>query len=477
MTIRLPINSNRFSRRSAIKLLGGGAALLPLLSTTQPLADTAPPPPKRLIIVFSTNGMIRKEFWPTTTGANFEITPILEPLAAYKSRMIVVGGLEQKVVSDNSGSSHHNEAFLLTGVKATPGQLIDDHDNPDTPFPRGAGGPSVDQYIASQLPVCSTLPFKSLQLGALTLGMPLAWAGSNQPLPSNDDPYSVFDLLFGDLALGPEVLERIRKERRSVLDVVGGGLERFSRRLGTEDRIKIEGHRESIRELERQLDPNNAVNASCQVPTIGDRVDVKRPESYPTVIRAQTDLLVAALKCDATRIATLQFADNGAGHIVFPWLGSEFNASGDLGGFGDSNAHHMISHGAHSSDANRQKKVRCEQWYMEQIAYLADRLDEVPEGDGTMLDNTAILYINGMGEGASHYLHPLPAFVIGGCGGALKTGQYVRYGTTDPASNSDFGTNGYQPHNRLLATLCNAMGVPASYFGDQRYGGPLDELV
>jgi transglutaminase-like putative cysteine protease len=82
-----------------------------------------------------------------------------------------------------------------------------------------------------------------------------------------------------------------------------------------------------------------------------------------------------------------------------------------------------------------------------------------------------------MGEGASHYLHPLPAFIIGSCGGYFNTGRYVRYGNTDPASDGDFGTNGYQPHNRLLASLCNAMGVPATYYGDQQYGGPLDELV
>jgi hypothetical protein len=216
-------------------------------------------------------------------------------------------------------------------------------------------------------------------------------------------------------------------------------------RLPAEDRPRLEAHAEAIRSIERQLD---ALGRECEVPVLGDPVDVKAKENYPAIGRLQMDLLFQAHLCDLTRVSSFMWS-NADSWQYFPWIGID-------------EEHHALSH--LTDDASIDKLTAIDTWYAEQMAYFFGLLDGVPEGDGTMLDNSLVLWGNEIGKGDTHSHENIPWVLAGSAGGRLSTGRFIDYGS--------------EPHNNLLLSVLHAFGMESeTSFGPAGYTtGPLPGL-
>jgi hypothetical protein len=212
-------------------------------------------------------------------------------------------------------------------------------------------------------------------------------------------------------------------------------------RLGGNDRMKVDHHLDAIQEIDKRLDAPGLVGGACAIPTLGDPLDIYANDLYPELGRLQLDLLAMALACDLTRVASIQWASTQAGK-VFTWLGLN-------------ETHHQLSHSNVSDPVKQAALVSIGQWHAQQLAYLMGKLQSVQEGTGTLLDNTLILWCTDIAMGQTHARRDMPFLLAGGAGGALQMGRFLRY-------QGDW-------HNNLLVSICNAMGVPVTTFGNPAY--------
>jgi hypothetical protein len=325
-----------------------------------------------------------------------------------------------------------------------------------------AGGPSLDQYVGRELRKRTWLPFGVLSVrargGYAGDGVDTAsWRGPNLPSSGESDPGRLFASVFGGHSddNGRKV-ERLHAEGRSILDLVARDLQGYAARLGGEDRQKVLGHLEAVREVEARV---ALPHVTCGTMTAPARVDWRDIGQYERLIRTELDIVVEALACDAARVATVMLADSNSNDVYFPWLGKDYTGKSRVSELPGRN-HHALSH-SRSADG-RALKLGAEVWYIKQLAHLLGRLDARREGAGSMLDNTAVLWADALADGADHTGREMPWIIAGRCGGALATGRVVRY----PSA----------PHNGVLIALANAMGVATETFGDARYGGELPGL-
>jgi hypothetical protein len=177
------------------------------------------------------------------------------------------------------------------------------------------------------------------------------------------------------------------------------------------------------------------------VPTLGSPIDLNAPANYPTIGRLHMDLMVAAFQCGLTKVASIQWS-RSVGQPTFPWLMI-------------ADRHHDLSHIGDSDAVVKDKITRINRWYAEQFLYLAQKLEMQTEDTGTMLDNTVIVWVNELGRGNSHSPNSIPWVIAGNAGGYFRTGRYMNY------------TNA--SHSNLLVSLCNALGVPTTTFGNPRF--------
>jgi hypothetical protein len=388
---------------------------------------------KRLVIFFSPNGTVHKHWRPTGSGADygFAAGSILEPLTDYKKDITVIDGI------DFHGVANHEPGMsaMLTGGSGA-GSLT--------------GGMSVDQYIAKSLG--QGMKFASLELGAQTS----AWGASNQTrmsysapgayVPPDDNPKSVFERMFGEIGASDSAKIKAFNRRKSILDRVAAELKGLKKVAGKQEQIKLDAHLSALEQVENGL---KSGDTSC-----GDGVSVLEMnpqvnDNFEHVVPAQIDLLVTALSCGMTNVASMQVSHT-VGPPVFSWLGL-------------SDGHHSLSHKGDTDTAGVADFVKAERWISEQFAYLLQKLKSLPEptGDGTMLDHTAVLWAQEMGDGRMHDCLSVP-FVV--AGGPFKTGKYLKY-------------NG-EPHQKLLVSVCHAMGLNNPTFGSPGYGtGPLEGLL
>lgn len=446
---------SRYSRRAFLQGIGAGTALIPLLETDL----LAAPLPRRLVLMNFSNGVLAEHFYPSTEGKIGQITlpTVTAPLAQLKDDVTIVGHLALRNFTDypNHGAGHENFSCLFTGAKG--------HEIHDGGARFVGGSPTLDQYVAAELAKTTTLAIKCLSQGLVRGNYwhqsRCFYRGPNDPVTPETDPARSFALLFGGgkLPTGPGGamdLERIRRERRSMLDFLGRDVDGFARRLGIEDRRRVEAHLASIRELEREIAALAIApvgGGGCAAPRLEpvDASAVTTGKNVPQVLAAQMELIVAAFRCDLTRVATLQLSNgNGAG-FIFSFLG--LDGPGQEYKFRD---YHDIAHRPGSGGADKNKVDR---WFVEQLVALARRLKAIPEGTGTMLDSSALLLANHMGNGGAHTSTNLPWIVAGRAGGYLKTGHYIRTGGAATTV--------------VLKTLAGAMGVDSNRFGDPRYGG------
>lgn len=437
------------SRRTLLRTLGVGALLLPLLEHDESFAEPTQTP-KRLIVVMQTNGVQEELFHAPGNGGDLtqlQLPGSTEPLMDHRSDLVMMRGLEMKNFTAHAvdhGAGHENFSCALTGVKGI--EFLENGEN--TRFL--AGGPSIDQYIAAELAKRHSLPFTSLDLGVMVehywFQSRCFYRGADDPVNPEQDPMKAFEALVGGASMPPAELERLRKERRSILDAVGKDLEAFGNKMGSAGKEKIQKHLQSVRDLEKQIQGTGSCSFT-QPDSIGDPTE---NDNYPAVFDQHIDLIVQALACDATRVATL-LTNNGNGLLTtLNWL--------DLPGgqdFGDRN-YHGVAH------AGGDQKMKCDRWFMERFARLIQKLKEVPEGNGTLLDNTVVLWANHMGNGGAHSSDDLPWILAGRGGGYFKTGQFIRKNNA--------------PTNGVLRALCSAMDVDPSGFGDPAWGDEFPEL-
>jgi len=435
------------NRRQFLRQFGVSAASLPFLAGLPSLIG-APMPQRRqrVIIMFSPNGTVPTEFWPDQIGENFEFKSVLQPLQPFKDRTLVLNGIFNKVRGD--GDNHmRGMSCLLTGSELMPGNIMGGGGNPAG----WAGGISIDQEIKNFL---QTQPETKTRFGSLEVGVAvpdradpwtrMSYAGANQPVAPVDNPYQLFGKLYGRMKDKDSLI--------SVLDDVQDDFKKVAAKLSARDKALLDQHLTLVRSLEKELQSNDQEKAlKHPVPELDPSIELVN-DNTPQISRMQIDLLVNALANDMARVATLQYM-RSVGQAQMRWLGIE-------------EGHHTLSHDPDGNQASQDKLKKINTWFAGELAYLAKRLSETPEptGEGSMLDNTLIVWTNELGKGNSHTLDNIPMVMIGG-GAGFKMGRNLKLDKV--------------AHNRLWMTLAKAMGHDLQTFGKAELceGGVLDLSV
>jgi hypothetical protein len=429
------------SRREFIRDLGLGATALPFVLNLPSLGFANQARRKqRLVVMFSPNGVVPNNFWPDEEGAKFTLKEILKPLAPYQDKLLTLHGVCDKVRGD--GDSHmRGIGCLLTGVELFPGNIQGGSDTPAG----WAKGLSIDQEIKNHLQAdaATRTRFGSLEFGVMVPDRADTWTrmvytGGNKPVAPIDNPYQMFTKLYGRTK-DNELL-------KSVLDDVQADLKKVEAHVGTEDKRLLEEHAAFVREMEQELKSQKA-DVGHKVPELDPGVKTEN-DNIPKISKMQIDLMVNSFAADFSRIATLQIT-NSVGMARMRWL--------DI-----PEGHHELSHEPDSNAKAMEKLTKINKWYCEQMAYMAKRLAETPEpgGQGSLLDNTVIVWTNELGKGSSHTLDNIPFVLVGG-GLDFKTGRSLKFPKV--------------PHNRLLMSLAHGFGHHIDKFGNPNFcsGGPL----
>jgi hypothetical protein len=438
----------KLSRRALLRGAGGAAISLPFLEAMLGRNRSAAQPPevpKRVIFFFSSCGIVPDTWWPTSGGeTGFVLPSSLQPLEPHRAKILIPDGVGMATADADrvSGNGHDKgTAHCLTARTTVEG-----------PSGRGefghlwdgtAGGISIDQHIANHFE--GATPYRSLEFGVhaegITQSLPsrISYRGSGEPVIPMNDAGAAFDRIFAPLAGGADTAAIRQRRRELVLGAVRGDLARVRNRLGTDDRRRLDAHIASIEEVQRQL--GELAAATCTTP------GREASSEFPTLGRIQMDLMVNALGCDLTRVASIQWS-NGQSGTRHSWLGH---------GAG----HHGISHetGSEPSDWDASKTWKTvaseiDRWYAEQFAYLLAALDAAEAGDGqSLLDHTIVLWVNEQEQGIDnrHSWDRMPYILAGSGGGAFRTGRHVAVDA---------------PHGNLFVEIMQALGMPDTTFGE-----------
>ncbi|MGV3771461.1 MAG: DUF1552 domain-containing protein [Verrucomicrobiales bacterium] len=434
---------NAIHRRQFIKQLGLSAASLPFLMGLPSLGLASPVRPRqRLVIMFSPNGTIPPAFWPDETGADFKLKPILEPLAPYRDRMLILKGVANRIRGD--GDNHmRGMSCLLTATELFPGNIQGGSDTPAG----WAKGISIDQELKNyfQSKTETRTRFGSLEFGVGVTDRADPWtrmsyAGPNKPVAPVSDPYQMYQKLYGQL--------RDRESLASVLEDIKSDLKKVSNMISSEDRRLLEEHASLVRQMEAEM--NDSVNQKlfASPPSLEEGV-ADQNDNVPRLSRMQINLLVNSFVNDMARVATLQYTKS-VGGARMNWLNI-------------TDGHHALSHEKDDDQASQEKLIKINTWFAGELAYLVEKLSTTPEpgGEGMLLDNTLVLWTNELGKGNSHTLDDIPFVMIGG-GFGFQMGRSLKFKK--------------EPHNRLHLALAHAVGHRIETFGkaDLCERGPLD---
>jgi hypothetical protein len=451
------VSSRRISRRTLLRGAGGiaiGLPFLEIMSRTDRAQAGSSTIPQRLVVFFTPNGNIRENWKPTGTETDFTLSTILAPLAPFQKNLVVLDGVDNEAAKHGVGDDHmRGMGTMLTGTELLPGTT-----QGGCCEPAGlAGGISVDQSIAQK--IGATTKFKSVELGVQAKSSGTVWgytsySGSNQPLPPENNPANVFSRVFADVGADQSALARIAAERRSVLDAVSASYSSLSPKLGATDKQKLDLHLSQIRDLETRLTATSDVGASCAKPA-APTLQYNNNDKFPDVGKLQMDLMVMALACDLTRVATIQW-ENSVGGTRFSWLGMD-------------RGHHDMSHDGDDNADTVSKLTQINVWYSQQLYYLMNAMSLIKEGTGTMLDHTLIFWVNELSRGNVHSHPNMPFVLAGGTAAApqpITMGRFLQYPDSPTVK-----------HNDLMVSLLNIFGIPDKTFGNPAYcSGPLAKL-
>jgi hypothetical protein len=430
-------------RRDFLRNLGLGAGALPFLGLPSLHASPrAAERKQRLVVMFSPDGVVPWNFWPDEEGPNFTLKESLKPLAPFQKKMLSLHGLNNKIKGDGDGHMR-GMGCLLTGIELFPGNIQGGSDTPAG----WAKGISIDQEIRNHLqskPETKTR-FGSLEFGVLVSERADTWtrmvyAGANKPIAPISNPHQMFKKLYGG--------EKDKQMIASVLDDVREDLKKLSDKASAEDKKLLEEHATFVREMEKEL--TAAAKEKAAVPPPAPDASLKEDnDTMPKLSRQQIDLMVNGFTQDFARIASIQYTQS-VGGVKMRWLGV-------------TEGQHELSHKPDKDEAAQDALTKINKWYCEQLAYLCKRLEETPEpdGQGSLLDNTVIVWTNELGQGNSHTRNNIP-FIAVGNGLDFKMGRSLKLKG--------------QPHNRLLLTLAHAFGHKIERFGNPEMSaaGPLD---
>src|SRR4051812_30332856 len=418
----MSITRKHIPRRAFLR--GAAATLaLPMLDAMTPALTAEAARPIRLAFIEVPNGIMMDKWTPATEGADFALTPTLEPLADFRDRMLVLSGLDQRqaaALGFEIGGDHPRACTAwLTGAhcKMTSGADL-------------RAGISVDQVAAREFG-------KHTQLASLEVGLDppdivgacesaygcayyntISWLNETTPLPMENRPRAIFERLFGDAhAIDAKARLALRQEDRSILDAVTEDVRRLRGKLGGPDRGKIDQYLDAVRDVERRIQLGEA-QGDRDLPKMQGPAGT--PQKFSDFYKLMTDLMVLAWQTDMTRVLAFQIGHEMGGR-AYPEVG-----------FGD--AHHSVTH--HQGDAEKIAKViRINYFHTKLLAYYLDKLRSTSDGDGSLLDHSLILYGSSISDGNLHLYTDLPNLLIGGGVAGITGGRHVRYRRGTPMNN------------------------------------------
>lgn len=432
-------DSAKLSRRTLLRGTGVAMALpwlesIPVWGSPAAQAGTASAHPQRFAALFMACGVNEKHWWAKGEGAEMELGKSLQPMEKLKSKMNFISGL----FNENA-----------TGVGIHPGQTGNILSGAS--LQKGAelrGGISIDQLLANHFGEETAQP--SLVLGceqpvtgyhetnfSMAYSSHISWQNATSPVPMEVYPSLAFDSLFDN---------RGSRRNKSVLDRVKEHAASLSRQTSASDRVKLEEYLSSVREVEKRVvrmrdEEHHAVERAQRLgqPLVTmARPDNGLPEDIREHMQLMCDIVALAFQTDKTRVATLLLCRDISG-LFYPFLDVR-------------KTHHSASHDDLSDDYERISR-----YYCSQIAYLANRLDAMPEGDGTVLDHSCLLFLNNMWSGSRHDSHKVPLFTVGGLGGTLQTGRVLDYTGRDDSQRRLCS---------MYLSVAQQMGVELEQFGD-----------
>lgn len=436
------VTRKQLDRRTFLR--GAGAAIaLPMLDAMRPAfaATAGSKSPVRMSFVYVPNGIVMDNWTPKTAGANFEYTRILKPLEPFRDQTLVISGLmdhNANALGDGGGDHARAAASFLTGAHPKKTGGADIH-----------VGVSADQVAAQSLGAETRLP--SLELGlddsrvvghcdsgySCAYTNSISWRTANNPLPPEASPRTIFERLFGDVDTSLDAQTRARRARyrKSILDMTRDETRRLSSTLGAPDRRKIDEYLDSIREIERRIEKADSDGRQIAPP-------IERPAGIPAAFADHAALLFdlqwIAFQTDLTRVTTMVIGREGSVRTYDE--------------IGVSEPHHPLSHHRNLPDA-LEKLTKINTFHAELFAKFIARLKSTPDGDGTLLDRSMILYGCGIADSNRHTHEKLPILVVGGGNGTLHGGRHLALDKDTPVSN-------------LFLAMLDRMGVKQERFGD-----------
>jgi hypothetical protein len=441
------ITKRALPRRTFLRAMGATVAL-PMLDAMVPaLSAQSRRATPRLGFVYIANGVIQNLWNPATTGAAFELTPTLQAFANVRDSITVLSGLshlQADTFGDGTGDHPRASAVWLTGVHAY------DRAQPGVEVKLAT---TADQLAARVIGRMSPIPSLELSVDQPTQGScdsgdcfyvnTVSWRNETTPNPTETHPRIVFERLFGDGGSAESRLARV-KSQGSILDSVREEARRVAASLGQGDKTKLSEYLDSVREVEQRIQHAESQPAAIELP--------ERPTDIPDTFDAHTrlmfDLQALAFQADITR--------------VFSMVMSRELSTRTFVNIGVPEQHHGVSH--HRNDPELiAKKAKIDLYQSQLLAHFLEKLQATPDGDGTLLDHSLILYGGGMGDGNLHRHSDLPTLMAGKLGGAFKTGRHLNYKLDTPMSN-------------LLLTILDAAGVHIDKLGDSTGRLPLEPL-
>jgi hypothetical protein len=443
------ITRKALNRRTFLRGVGTAMAL-PLLDSMIPaMAGPSGKPAVRLGFVYVPNGIIQKDWVPQTLGTNFEFMPTMKPLEPFRDKLIILRNLAQyngQALGDGGGDHARAGATWLTGVHPKKTEGADIH-----------AGISADQIAAKKL--AQETQFGSLEIGieepSLAGGCDsgyscaytntISWRGPTTPNPMEVSPRALFERLFGDgETTDPAVRMSRMKQDRTILDFVSDDVSRLQTSLGPRDKSKLDEYLEGIRDIERRISKAEEQSATVKIPLMDRPVGI--PDTFEEHTKLMSDLMVIAYQTDMTRVITYMMAREGSNRSYRE--------------IGIPDGHHSLSH--HMLDPLKMDKVaKIDQYHVKSFAYLVGRMQATPDGDGTLLDHTMLLYGSSIRDGNIHDHHDLPLVLAGGKSVNITGGRHIQYKPETPMTN-------------LLLTMLDKVGVPAETLGDST--GRVDQL-
>jgi Protein of unknown function (DUF1552) len=441
------ITKKHLSRRTFLHAAGATLALpfldsmVPALTAQSRTAANANP---RLGFVYVPHGAIMDRWTPKTEGADFEFTPILQALEPFRDRLNIVSGLGHQA-ADSTAVHSLSPATWLSGIRPKATQGTDAY-----------AGITADQYAAAKIGQDTVLP--SIELGTEDhsglIGAcdrdygciymnTISWRTHTTPLPMEINPRKAFERMFGQGGSTASRLSRTQEDR-SILDLFMQQSADLQKKLGTQDRTTVNDYLDSVREIERRIQNAGSQQADAQLALPDAPTGI--PYSYEDHVKMMYDLLVLAYRANITRVSTFMVARE-ISNRTYPQVGV-------------SDGHHAISH--HSNQAAKMdKNVKIQTYHVSLFAQFLEKLSSTPDGAGSLLDNSILLYGSNMSNSNAHNHFPLPTLVAGGGAGRLKGGLHLKYPDHTPMTN-------------LLLTLLDKAGVPMDSLGDST--GKMSEL-